>query len=268
MARLLRGATPVPALPKGPKQQRLGEVLLDMGALPMGALARALVAQTGQQTRLGEMLVARGDISEMTLLRALSIKHGLGFANLAHHPQDPALVNILPVDVAFRTRSVPWMRTGDLLVIATACPESIAEVRAALGPAAERAVFALAPSALILETLARFHRDALRAKAEAMPPAALSCRTSTLLPTLVWLGALLMVCATLITPGGVLFALSIVALTSLMAGTALKIAALISHMRARAPIFHAPGAGCPDAAPDGLCAGAAVQRGRNPALTG
>jgi len=85
------GYLPKAAVDAGLRVQRrkLGEVLLDQGAIDEETLKRFLDAAKSGKKRLGEMLLAARVIDEETLLKALAAKFHLPIVDLAREKIDP-----------------------------------------------------------------------------------------------------------------------------------------------------------------------------------
>jgi len=74
---------------------RVGEALLEEGALTEEQLAGALAEQRSTGQRLGETLVGQGVINTATLVRALSRQLGVPGCQLRQGLIDPALLALI-----------------------------------------------------------------------------------------------------------------------------------------------------------------------------
>jgi len=99
----------IPA-PAGPA--RLGDVLLDTGALTQPQLTAALRDQRKQAAPLGEIVVGAGLVSRAAITHALSHMHGTAILDLDSTPPDPRLSPVLSADVCIDNKIVPWRKQG------------------------------------------------------------------------------------------------------------------------------------------------------------
>jgi Type II secretion system (T2SS), protein E, N-terminal domain len=87
--------------------KRLGELLIEAGAITPADLEGALAAQaSGDPERVGEILVARGRLDPTTLARALSHQSGLPFIELEAVPAEVS--DLLPLDLQVQNRLTPF----------------------------------------------------------------------------------------------------------------------------------------------------------------
>ena len=107
--------------------ERLGEVLLSIGALGVGTLNRALALQRSTGGRLGTILLEQGLVTEETLARALSKVTGRPYAHW-DRIRDAArdATALLPMKVAIRVLAVPFEREGRVLRVAMRDPNDLA----------------------------------------------------------------------------------------------------------------------------------------------
>uniref|UniRef100_A0A831U0K4 protein-secreting ATPase n=1 Tax=Geobacter metallireducens TaxID=28232 RepID=A0A831U0K4_GEOME len=106
---------------------RLGELLVRNNIITKEQLAKALEEQKGAegQQRLGSILIKQGLISEPDLTTFLSKQYGVPSINLSEFEAEPAVVKIIPADVAQKYQIVPVNRAGSTLIIAMADPSNI-----------------------------------------------------------------------------------------------------------------------------------------------
>ena len=89
------------------KVMRLGELLINAGAITKANLEAALGEQKVSQMRLGEVLIKNGYLTELHLAEALSEQLELPFVSLVKtRPQQEALV-LVPENVATRLNVIP-----------------------------------------------------------------------------------------------------------------------------------------------------------------
>jgi type IV pilus assembly protein PilB len=106
---------------------RLGELLVKNNIITKEQLTKALQEQkeAGGQQRLGSILIKNGLISEPDLTSFLSKQYGFPSINLQDFEVDPAVVKIIPVDIAQKYQIVPVNRSGGTLIIAMCDPSNI-----------------------------------------------------------------------------------------------------------------------------------------------
>ncbi len=106
---------------------RLGQYLLEIGALTPATLNRALEVQKSAGGRLGTVLLEHGLVSEETLARALGKTTGREYAHwdiVRATPQET--LALLPPKIALRCSAVPFSRQGRILKIAMLDPNDLA----------------------------------------------------------------------------------------------------------------------------------------------
>src|SRR3954451_22685039 len=108
----------------GPRT-RVGEVLLQEGALSEDQLKRALTQQKSSGRMLGEMLVDQGLISNAVLVRALARCLGIRGCQLRHGLIDPGLVKLIGEEEAMRLKVIPMFKVSGTLTVAMAEPQSL-----------------------------------------------------------------------------------------------------------------------------------------------
>lgn len=158
---------------------QLGRILQDRGALCHADLALALAEQHVSGARLGDVLAAGGWAGPQAVAAALAEQWGLGAADLARDPPEPAAGDPRALDLYLRHAVVPWRRDGAGDVLATAEPARAGAVAAELGGASGRAVAALAvaPRPAIDQALLDRFGPALADRAARRTPPGLSVRT-------------------------------------------------------------------------------------------
>jgi cellulose synthase/poly-beta-1,6-N-acetylglucosamine synthase-like glycosyltransferase len=249
--RLIETAAPVlpgPALPsalKGPvfrsvaaalapARRPLGQILLDMNAVEPGNLLRALALRDRQDIRLGEILLTRGWVREADLMAALCQQWQARQVDLVAEPPDPRLLDRLGLEFCLGQSVLPWRQTGNVTVVATACPESFERMRDALPENFGKVVMVLAPARDIQLALVRARGAALARRAETRVANDESCRgpqgvRARRIATAGFAGLAL---AALAAPRMTLAALSLWAILTLIATTLLKAAAGAATVRA------------------------------------
>ena len=106
---------------------RLGELLVSNNLISKEQLKTALAEQkaAGGQLRLGSILVRDALISEADLTSFLSKQYGVPTINLADYEVEPAVIKIIPAEVAHKYQIVPVNRAGSTLIIAMSDPSNI-----------------------------------------------------------------------------------------------------------------------------------------------
>ena len=106
---------------------RLGELLVRNNIITKEQLTKALEEQksSGGQQRLGSILIKNGLIAEPDLTTFLSKQYGVPSINLSEFEADPAVIKIIPADVAQKYQIVPVNRAGATLIIAMSDPSNI-----------------------------------------------------------------------------------------------------------------------------------------------
>jgi len=87
--------------------RKIGEILIEIGALNETTLEAALSQQQPGGPRIGRILVDRSLISERDLVQALARQSGLPFVSLRHLDVDGEALTLLPREIAARHCCVP-----------------------------------------------------------------------------------------------------------------------------------------------------------------
>ncbi|MFQ5624298.1 MAG: glycosyltransferase family 2 protein [Paracoccaceae bacterium] len=143
------------------RRRRLGEILVESGALDPTFLKHALAFQALHICPLGDLLVAENFVTPQELVRALSRQWSIGRVDLAVAPPDRDLVARSDVLACIAAACVPWRQIGDTVIMALADPARAAEY-AVLAPGRPgRIAFAVADRRQILAALAALREDDL-----------------------------------------------------------------------------------------------------------
>lgn len=96
------------------QSSRLGEILVKNNLISRDQLLKALEEQklAGGQVRLGSILIKQNLVSEQDLTSFLSKQYGVPTVNLTEYEIDPAVIKIIPPDVAQKYQLVPVNRAG------------------------------------------------------------------------------------------------------------------------------------------------------------
>ena len=104
---------------------RLGELLVRNQLISDNQLANAISEQKKEGIRLGAALVKLGYVQEHDLASFLSKHYGVPSIDLAEFDVDPAIVSLVPSEVAQKYQLVPINRAGATLIVAMADPSNI-----------------------------------------------------------------------------------------------------------------------------------------------
>ncbi|HWV18663.1 MAG TPA: ATPase, T2SS/T4P/T4SS family [Rhodocyclaceae bacterium] len=111
-----------------PKQHRpIGQILINQGLISEDQLRIVLLEQMRSNQPLGKLLVKHGFVSEATLRDALGESLGQRAVDLAHVIVDASALQLVPLDVARRHRTIPldYDRDERRLTIAIADPNNL-----------------------------------------------------------------------------------------------------------------------------------------------
>ncbi|MFA9476847.1 GspE/PulE family protein [Phycisphaerales bacterium AB-hyl4] len=108
-----------------PRKRRIGEALVEQGALSEQQLQQALAEQKVSGQKLGEMLVDQGVINTGTLVHALASCLGIKGCHLRHGLIDPAAIQLVGEEECERLMVVPMFKVHDTLTVAMAEPHSL-----------------------------------------------------------------------------------------------------------------------------------------------
>jgi type IV pilus assembly protein PilB len=112
----------------GTKKLRLGDALVEQGALSADQLARALAQQKVSGAMLGEILVEQGIIPANKLIEALSAISGIPGCVLRHGLIDPSTFKLIGEEEAQRLVAIPMFKVRDTLTVAMAEPQSLPKI--------------------------------------------------------------------------------------------------------------------------------------------
>lgn len=106
---------------------RLGDILVKNNMITKEQLAAAMQEQklSGGQQKLGSILVKQGLVQESELVAFLSRQYGVPHIALADYEIDPAVIKIIPAEVAQKYNLVPVNRAGSTLIVAVSDPSNL-----------------------------------------------------------------------------------------------------------------------------------------------
>lgn len=104
---------------------KLGQLLLASNLVTESQLQEALNLQRKEGGRLGSKLIKLGYITEDKLVAFLSKQYGVPSINLADYEIDPAVIRLVPAEMASKYLMIPVARVGATLTVAMADPSNI-----------------------------------------------------------------------------------------------------------------------------------------------
>ncbi|MBN2211282.1 MAG: Flp pilus assembly complex ATPase component TadA [Sedimentisphaerales bacterium] len=104
---------------------KLGQMLLQEGALSEEQLERILTRQKNKHKKLGELLVEDGVVDENVVLTCLSRRLGLPSVKLRPGLIDPLIVDIIEKDVAEQHTIIAMFKVEETLTVAMAEPQAL-----------------------------------------------------------------------------------------------------------------------------------------------
>jgi MSHA biogenesis protein MshE len=107
------------------KKVRIGDLLVQSGAISESQLMEALAEQKHGGQRLGRVLTDMGFVDEDQLLNLLSKQLSIPFVDLKHFDFDISLVRRLPETMARRFRAIVLKDEGDALLVGMIDPMDI-----------------------------------------------------------------------------------------------------------------------------------------------
>jgi type IV pilus assembly protein PilB len=104
---------------------QIGELLVKENVITADQLEIALTRQRQQGGRLGSILINLGFVEDDDITTVLSKKYGVPSINLSYFEIDPAVIKLIPIEVAQKYLVVPLSRVGSTLTVATADPTNV-----------------------------------------------------------------------------------------------------------------------------------------------
>lgn len=107
-----------------PDQERklLGESLIEASLITPDQLDDALKTQRKTGHSLGYSLLLKGYISQEDLIYFLETKLGISYANLSNYIINPAVVKLIPKDIAVKYQVIPLIKVKNILTVAMVDP--------------------------------------------------------------------------------------------------------------------------------------------------
>ncbi len=113
------------------QKKRIGELLVEHGAITQDELQEALDAQADHGGRVCEVLIHLGYLTEEALLECLGSQMGIVSVNVRQYTIDPELRQYVPESFAVQHELMPLDKLGKNLTVAMAVPLDV-ETRTAL----------------------------------------------------------------------------------------------------------------------------------------
>ena len=107
------------------KRKRIGEILMEMGAITAQQLETALKRQPSSRKMLGEILIEDKAINEETLFSGLSTQHGIEFVNLGEIELNTELIRQIPESLIKTYKFIPIRKEPKSLTIAVFDPTNV-----------------------------------------------------------------------------------------------------------------------------------------------
>ena len=104
--------------------KRLGEILIERGAITQSQLETALAYQKEHGCLVGQALVALGVVSEEEIALALTAQYGFPYLPLDNYEIDDVITSIIPEELARRYCLIAIDRIGNALTLAMADPSN------------------------------------------------------------------------------------------------------------------------------------------------
>jgi type IV pilus assembly protein PilB len=105
------------------KKKRLGDLLVENGIITEEQLRIVLEEQKkNNKMKLGDILIQLGYLTEQKLIEVLEYQLGIPQVNLFKYHIDPAVLQIIPENLAKRYQVIPIRKEGNRLLVAMADP--------------------------------------------------------------------------------------------------------------------------------------------------
>jgi type IV pilus assembly protein PilB len=108
------------------EHRKIGEILVEMGALAPAEVRLVLEQQGKSGQRFGEIAMARGLLSDEVIAQALAQQFGLEYVDLSAAVVDSELAASLPTELPIRYSFVPLQKTEEGLMVAISDPTNVA----------------------------------------------------------------------------------------------------------------------------------------------
>ena len=102
----------------------IGEILMQRNKITQTQLEQALKIQQNDHSVLGEILVKLGYVDDLDIVVALVVQCGLPYISVNKYDIDPAVLKLIPPDVARQYHIIPLDRIGDVVSVVMTNPLS------------------------------------------------------------------------------------------------------------------------------------------------
>ncbi len=109
---------------------QLGRMLVNAGVITEYQLQKALDEQKRTSDKLGSVLIKLGYVKEEQLLKFLSLQFKVPAVSIEPQDVDPAIVSLIPPDLAHRYEVFPIRRKGRTLILAMVNPSDFSAIDA------------------------------------------------------------------------------------------------------------------------------------------
>jgi len=109
-------------------KKRLGELLIQRGALTPEQLEQALAVQREEKELLGEILLRIGAVRQADLGKALAEQHGVPYVALEDEDVDPQVVLLLPEAFCRKHLVAPFRISSESLQVAMVAPDDLSAI--------------------------------------------------------------------------------------------------------------------------------------------
>ena len=100
----------------------LGEILLKRKTITQAQLDHALEVQKKENGFIGEILMKLGYVEERNIVVALVVQCGLPYIAVNKYTIDPAIVNLIPKEVARQEQVIALDKIGDVVSVVMTNP--------------------------------------------------------------------------------------------------------------------------------------------------
>jgi len=105
---------------------KLGDLLVKAQLITEAQLEEALRIQRRDGGKLGSIVVRQGYCSDQDIVSFLGMQYGVPAADLEQWPPiDPAVIALLPAELAMKHKALPLQRSGNVLTLAMSDPTDI-----------------------------------------------------------------------------------------------------------------------------------------------
>ena len=100
----------------------IGEILMARQKITQKQLDEALKIQQNEHSFLGEILVKLNYLDERDIVVALVVQCGLPYISVNKYTIDPAVLKLIPVEIARQYHVIPLDRIGDVVSVVMTNP--------------------------------------------------------------------------------------------------------------------------------------------------